>query len=485
MNENYFKDLFVNVDKNIKLDTDQINIVKDNSNVLMVVAGAGSGKTTTITAKVKYLVEIKKISPKEILVISYTNKAVNELSDYINDKFNLDIHICTFHKFAYDILKEISNIKLINNKDKIIKKIVLSYNDKQNLNKLWKEYKKSPAFQKNISFSNYLVQLAIENLNLFKAYNINLPKIKIQRFRNVMKFLKWVNIKYSEYCEINNLCDFDDLIIKSEEMLRLNKVNLNYKYIIIDEYQDISLIRLNLVKQAAKKSKIVVVGDDWQSIYSFSGSNINLFYDFQKDMNAKTLIIKNTYRNSQKLIDIAGAFVMKDKHLIEKRLSSFKYNDNPLILVYYKNFVDTLEKVIHRIINEYGIKTKILILGRYNKDIEIIKSYKFKINKSKITYIYNRKIDITFMTIHASKGLGYDNVILINLSKGEYGFPSKTKIDKFKQYYFNFGNNIPEERRVFYVALTRTKNQVYFLVDKKNESCFIKEIKKEVKQLKI
>ena len=176
---------------------------------------------------------------------------------------------------------------------------------------------------------------------------------------------------------------------------------------------------------------------------------------------------------------------MKDKHLIEKRLSSFKYNDNPLILVYYKNFVDTLEKVIHRIINEYGIKTKILILGRYNKDIEIIKSYKFKINKSKITYIYNRKIDITFMTIHASKGLGYDNVILINLSKGEYGFPSKTKIDKFKQYYFNFGNNIPEERRVFYVALTRTKNQVYFLVDKKNESCFIKEIKKEVKQLKI
>ena len=142
MNENYFKNLFVNVDKNIKLDTDQINIVKDNSNVLMVVAGAGSGKTTTITAKVKYLVEIKKISPEEILVISYTNKAVNELSDYINNKFNLDIHICTFHKFAYDILKEISNIKLINNKDKIIKKLVLSYNDKQNLNKLWKEYKK-------------------------------------------------------------------------------------------------------------------------------------------------------------------------------------------------------------------------------------------------------------------------------------------------------------------------------------------------------
>ena len=485
MNDNYFRNLFVNVDKNIKLDQDQINIIKDDSNVLMVIAGAGSGKTTTMTAKVKYLVDIKKVSPKDILVISYTNKAVNELSTYINDKFNLEVNICTFHKFAYDILKTVTTIKIIKDKEKIIKKIVLSYNDKDNISKLWKEYKKSQSFQKNISFSNYLVQLAIDNLNLFKAYNIDLSELKIQKYRAIMNFLKWVHSKYVQYSINNNLCDFDDLIINAEKLLRNNEIDINYKYIIIDEYQDISLIRLNLIKQAAKKAKIIVVGDDWQSIYSFSGSNINLFYSFQKEMNAKTMIIKNTYRNSQKLIDIAGSFIMKDKHLIEKKLFSYKYDDNPLILVYYKNFIDTLEKIILKIINQFGIKTNILILSRYNKDIELIKSYKFKINKSKITYIYNRKINITFMTIHASKGLGYDNVILINLSKGEYGFPSKVKIDKLKQYYFNFGNNIPEERRVFYVALTRTKNKVYLLVDKKNESCFIKEIKKEVKQLKI
>jgi DNA helicase-4 len=278
--------------------------------------------------------------------------------------------------------------------------------------------------------------------------------------------------------------DFDDLIIDATKCLKENN-KINYKYIIIDEYQDISLIRLNLIKEAANKAKIIVVGDDWQSIYSFSGSNINLFYNFRSEMEAKTLFIQNTYRNSQTLINIAGDFIMKDESLIKKNLKSYKEIINPILLVYYKNFIDDLEKIINNIIAEDGINTKILILGRYNADINKIKSYKFKINNSKITYIYNRKINITFLTIHASKGLGFDNVIIINFEKGEYGFPSSKKIDKFKKHYFKFNKNINEERRVFYVALTRTKKKVYLLVNKKNESCFIKEIKKEVKQLKI
>lgn len=482
--ENYYNNLFINVDKNIKLDHDQIKIIEDDSDVLMVIAGAGAGKTTTMTAKVKYLVEIKKIPCNDILVISYTNKAVNELKDYINEKFDLNIKICTFHKFAYDIINEYKNIKLINNKEKIIKNIIKNYNDKENIKKLWNKYKKSDDFNKNISFNNYLVNFCMENLNLFKAYNIDLENIKISKFRAEMKLLKIVLIEYKNYCKKNNVMDFDDLIIDATKCLKENN-KINYKYIIIDEYQDISLIRLNLIKEAANKAKIIVVGDDWQSIYSFSGSNINLFYNFRSEMEAKTLFIQNTYRNSQTLINIAGDFIMKDESLIKKNLKSYKEIINPILLVYYKNFIDDLEKIINNIIAEDGINTKILILGRYNADINKIKSYKFKINNSKITYIYNRKINITFLTIHASKGLGFDNVIIINFEKGEYGFPSSKKIDKFKKHYFKFNKNINEERRVFYVALTRTKKKVYLLVNKKNESCFIKEIKKEVKQLKI
>ena len=103
--EEYFNNLFKNVDDNIHLDQEQINVILDESKYLMVIAGAGSGKTTTMSAKVKYLVDIKKVDPKKIILISFTNKAVLELKERINDNFNIPCDISTFHSFAYKLLK--------------------------------------------------------------------------------------------------------------------------------------------------------------------------------------------------------------------------------------------------------------------------------------------------------------------------------------------------------------------------------------------
>ena len=104
--DEYFGNLFKTVDKNICLDEEQRKVILDDSKYLMVVAGAGSGKTTTMSAKVKYLVEIKKADPKKIVLISFTNKAVDELRERINNQFNIPCHISTFHSLAYKILKE-------------------------------------------------------------------------------------------------------------------------------------------------------------------------------------------------------------------------------------------------------------------------------------------------------------------------------------------------------------------------------------------
>ena len=95
--EEYFDNLFKKIDKNIYLDTEQRQVILDDSKYLMVVAGAGSGKTTTMSAKVKYLIEIKKVNPKNIVLISFTNKAVSELRDRINNSFNIPCHISTFN----------------------------------------------------------------------------------------------------------------------------------------------------------------------------------------------------------------------------------------------------------------------------------------------------------------------------------------------------------------------------------------------------
>ena len=194
-------------------------------------------------------------------------------------------------------------------------------------------------------------------------------------------------------------------------------------------------------------------------------------------------MIKNTYRNSLELVKITGNFVMRDDSLIRKDLNSNKNLKNPINICFYrKNINNCFEKIIKRIIKEYGINKNILILGRYKDDIKMITSTKFIINNNTITYINNRKVNIKYMTIHSSKGVGFDNVVILNMLNGSYGFPSNIENNFFKKYFFNEYDNIKEERRLFYVAMTRTKNKVYILSPfyKKKRSPFVFDIKKEM-----
>ncbi len=292
----------------------------------------------------------------------------------------------------------------------------------------------------------------------------------------------------------------------------------------MEEFQDISSIRFNLVHSIVKmcNSKLIVVGDDWQSIYGFSGSNIALFYDFQKKIfPTQMLKITNTYRNSQNLIDIVGGFIQKNPNQITKHLVSSKSRENPIIgyqyapsIISYDDFFDVdieydsedalldevscnqmdivLEKCLDDIIwrrekDGLGIPNEIVILYRYNfelKDLESSPLFKFN-NENKKNRIISEKypdLDICHMTIHSSKGLGFDEVILMNLKDDKYGFPSQIEEDEIYNYVTEKKENFlyAEERRLFYVALTRTRNRVYLLVPDKKISEFYKEIEDSV-----
>lgn len=246
-----------------------------------------------------------------------------------------------------------------------------------------------------------------------------------------------------------------------------------------------SKVRFNLIKEILNKTNasLLVVGDDFQSIYRFTGCDLDLFLKFTTlFQESKILKIENTYRNSQELINIAGSFIMKNQNQLKKNLKSNKSIKYPLQIIYYKNIINTFIKLITNIHNTTN--KPILILGRNNFDINIItKTNKFILTNNTLIYKDNPNIKMTYLTVHRSKGLEEENIIIINLTNKKTGFPNKIQDNKILKYVSCKEDNYKyaEERRLFYVAITRTKNITYLLTPEKNESIFITELKKGYK----
>lgn len=487
--EKYLDTLFQNVDNSIILDEEQKQAILEDSPYTLLVAGAGSGKTTTMAAKVKYLVERKKVLPEEILVISFTNQATKELQMRINKHFFIPVTICTFHKLGYDILKMagLDNYQVLQNSSQLIYKYFENNKDPF-LVKFFENYFKtnSKDIGKWVHFCNDFLKawktkgyLISDFERIQKQYT---DKETIQ-FLSIMKeILQYYEKEMSE----NHWIDFDDMIILATR--NIGKIKLPYRYIMVDEYQDISPIRFQLIEKILKQNgaKLIAVGDDFQSIFGFAGSDITLFADFKTKLGGTVLPITHTYRNSQELIDIAGHFVMKNKRQYQKNLKSSKRVKKPIIIKVYndqknqdKALLCALKECLNTIYKE-NEKATVALLGRYRFEKRILlQDSNFKEKNGQIVYLLHPTLQITFLTVHSSKGLGFDEVILLNGKEDLFGFPSKIKDDFLMRVVKQEDDDIllAEERRLFYVALTRTKHKVYILTPAYHPSLFVLEIK--------
>ena len=437
---------------NYMLDNNQKEAIFTDEINTLVLAGAGSGKTLTIIGKIKYLIEEKGINEKEILCLSFTNDSVNDLKKKIN--YNLDIF--TFHKLALKIIEDYKINKVIkgNYLGYIIDEIFLSI--VSNIDEKMLKY-----------FNNTITSF----INLFKNYNYDISYFdslcKKYKDKKMLELIKKVYLIYQEELESSNSIDFNDMINYACDLINKKGLKRYYKYIIIDEFQDISENRCELIKKIrdSTNSKIFAVGDDYQSIYKFSGSKIDMITNFKKYFgHVKVIKLCNTYRNSYELIRVSTKFIMRNKNQVKKKLNSNKSLYKPIKIIYYKKNMDIkFNKLIEK------IDTNILVLGRNNYDLSFVFNVE---NKDK----YN------FKTIHKSKGLEEENVIILNLSNNIYGFPNKKKDDLSSLLLPKEKYLYEEERRLFYVALTRTKNYVYLFVDKDNPSIFVKEILRKNKK---
>ena len=285
--------------------------------------------------------------------------------------------------------------------------------------------------------------------------------------------------RYIEELKGSNQIDFTDAILQATEICRSSHP-VRYEHIIVDEFQDISVDRYNFLKvlrEGNPPAKLYCVGDDWQSIYRFSGSDMALFNQFP-DYFGSTEInrIETTYRFGEPLVSLSSQFIQRNKAQLKKDIHPFNPQaKTELQFCAYerRDYCNTVGQLVASIPADKSI----FLLGRYSFD-DYYLSFLYKSMKEDNRFYYfigNRKIE--FLTVHKSKGLEADYVIILQCNKDTYGFPSMVSDDPVLDYVLTKSDQYPygEERRLFYVAITRAKIKTYVLYDRRFPSVFVDE----------
>ncbi len=300
-----------------KLNKEQKEAVIITEGPLLVIAGAGSGKTKVLTTKIAYLIEKKLASPDQILAITFTNKAASEMKNRIThliEGFSKTMQISTFHAFGLKIIKE--NYHHLGYQKNVV---VLDAND-----------------------SLTLIKRILKELNFdAKMYNPKSIRNRISSCKNeligVEQFTKFIQSQldeivykvyklYEKKLKESNLLDFDDLLIKPIELFKndqiLKQYQTQFRYILIDEYQDTNEAQYVLIKLLANYHKnICVVGDESQAIYGFRGSNYKNILNFEKDFpGAKQVILEKNYRSTKSILKVANNVIQNNSQRKEKNL---------------------------------------------------------------------------------------------------------------------------------------------------------------------
>lgn len=284
---------------------------------------------------------------------------------------------------------------------------------------------------------------------------------------------------YQAHLQDNREIDFEDLVHRACDYIDLKRYQSPYKYLMVDEYQDASQDRIRLVKGLLaqhSQAKLFAVGDDWQSIYRFAGADLKVMTGFEDIFGfTKQLKLTNTFRCVQEIADVAATFVQKNPEQFEKSVNALHSSAKPPVILrpYEPDSPDKILfdilKAIQKRANHEGKKVSVYILTRYTRQ----KPKNLNALKSKFA-----NIDVEWKTVHASKGLEADYVILHHLNGGGLGFPSEISDDPLLRLVIPKPEHFPhaEERRLLYVALTRAKKGVFCFYDHEKPSAFIKEL---------
>ncbi|MEQ5808704.1 UvrD-helicase domain-containing protein [Alteromonas sp. NFXS44] len=474
----------------------------------MVLAAAGTGKTSVMVAKTLDLIDRALAKPQDILVLAYNRSASLELKARLLDKaqthaikLDTEPQIGTFHALGRQILQEAGRSTQIS---------VFAENSAEL--KMWiaqwmHEYTAEDAARKQLLITMLSVQegretqlsgqalitaateLLTKALQAMRVEGLNrtgvskrLTEAGIKPAGKIAGLLSALHKDYVNELKRQDCIDFDDLITRATELVEKGTFIPRWKYILVDEFQDISASRMALITALVDRAKangvatsLTVVGDDWQSVYRFSGGKLSLTTRFGKVAGSYTETkLQKTFRYNNSIADTAGQFIMENPEQFRKSIDTHTKTDTPQIFLLddkpgkENGVYERIAEVVSKIRSNEPEST-VAVIARYNF---LLDEAKHALSKQ------NLNNNVRFWSFHKSKGLEADHCILIGFSGGKNGFPGSGREDGLIEALLPSSDTYPhaEERRLMYVGLTRAKHKCYIIADIVSPSEFVTEL---------
>lgn len=481
------------------LNPPQREAVLINQDHNLVLAGAGTGKTSVLVARAGYLVANQVADPEAILMLAFGRKAADEMSERLGQKVNNKIKVATFHSLGTQIIQAVEgerpNVTPLALDEKAraawIADMLTEQWETAASAKRWQKHLtqwRIPGFKADNSMekqarSEQLAAWIWRHLELLGQRGANKSELSQNieqsgahegtqaRMKSELALLWPCFRAYQQHLKAQKQIDFNTMIQKATDYVTDGKFTPPWRFIMVDEYQDISPHRLALIEALCRpageqpKPSLFAVGDDWQAIYRFAGADVNLTTGFEQRFGACHVTeLETTYRFNSMIGEVANTFVQQNPQQLRKQLTSFKKQKRKAVTLLCQ---DLLEQELVQLAAKHSEPTTVLLLGRNNNQ---------RPDKLKAWQKQWPQLGLTFMTCHASKGREADYVFILDVNKGIFPAPDRETglagCLQAKNEHFTDA----EERRLFYVALTRARHHVWVCADPDKTSPFVNEL---------
>lgn len=478
------------------LNPAQARAVVNGEQSLLVLAGAGSGKTSVLVARAGWLLARGEAAAEQILLLAFGRKAAQEMDERIRERLNTqDVTARTFHSLALHIIqqgsKKVPTVSKLENDTAARNKLFIATwrqqcSEKKAQAKGWRQWLEE-EMQWSVPEGNFWDDEKLQRrlasrldrwVSLMRMHGgaqaemiANAPEAIRDLFSKRIKLMAPLLKAWKSALKEENAVDFSGLIHQAIVILEKGRFISPWKHILVDEFQDISPQRAALLAALRKQNSqttLFAVGDDWQAIYRFSGAQLSLTTAFRQNFGeGDRCDLDTTYRFNSRIGEIANRFIQQNPHQLKKPLNSLTAGDRKAVTLLDESQLDVL---LDKLSGFAKAEERILVLARYHHLKPV------SLEKAATRW---PKLQLDFMTIHASKGQQADYVIVVGLHDGSDGFPAPARESIMEEALLPMVEDFPdaEERRLLYVALTRARHRVWLLFNKDAPSCFVDELK--------